>query len=165
MPSTSDVLSFDRSIRFDADVGNAELAAELRGQQRGRLAGDFLLRLRCAGAARILRGLQRATRQQQRDDLRLRHDGSEKKMSRGSRSVPRTLTPAFTSGNSLTARMSTAGSTSRPPLKISRPRSMSSLRASASVLPVLDLQFAGGARRLARQRAFGDAAFDVAGRP
>ena len=38
---------------------------------------------------------------------------------------------------------------------------MSSLRASAVYCAVLDLQFAGGARRLAGQRALGDAAGDV----
>ena len=62
-------------------------------------------------------------------------DGSAKKVMRGARSVPRTFTPAFTSGNSLVARMSTPGSLSAPPVKTSRPRSMSRRRPSAAYLP------------------------------
>jgi hypothetical protein len=46
---------------------------------------------------------------------------------RGCSSVPRTLTPALTSGNCLIARTSIPGSPIGPPVKIRRPRSMSSL--------------------------------------
>ena len=62
-------------------------------------------------------------------------DGSEKKLMRGSRSVPRTFTPAFTSGNSLVARMSTPGSLMSPPEKMSLPRSISRRRPSAAYFP------------------------------
>ena len=82
-------------------------------------------------------------------------------MSRGSRRLPRTFTPAFTSGNTLTARMSTAGSANNPPLKMRRPRSMSSLRASAVYWPSLTCSSPVARRRLAGQRALGDAAGDV----
>src|SRR5689334_19678470 len=62
-------------VGLDADVGNAELRAELRGEQRRRLPRDFLRGLAVIDAALVLRGLQRTAGQDQRDDLRLRNRG------------------------------------------------------------------------------------------
>ncbi len=62
-------------------------------------------------------------------------EGSEKNVMRCERSVPRTLTPAMMSGNSFCARRSMPGSLMGPLLKISRPRSISRRRPSATNLP------------------------------
>ena len=84
--------------------------------------------------------------------------GSEKNVMRGSRSVPRTFTPAVMSGNTFCARRSMPGSPIGPLLKISRPRSMSSCRPSAAYLPSDDVQFALAAADLRFIGAHGDAA-------